>query len=503
MRRAGGPVRKDLDAWHRGAGRCTGRADRVSFPAASSKFSREISGHSFGREPCEALGLVTGDLASLEVITRVGESPCFVCVPIGRARVFVWATDSVFDVTRPLKEEREFEHAADEYVPAIIFLRNAFGDRCWSSTWIGAGIVVDDPLLRENYGLIHFPSLLESARRHAYHVTLAFIPWNYWRGSASKARMFLEHSDCFSLCVHGCDHTNREFESTHYEDLLTRNFKATRRMNRHRERTGVPYEPLMVCPQELYSLEAMRAFADSRQITALVCTACMPRNLAVAQLRGEDLLLPAQDSFFGVPIFKRHYSTDIAVFAMAVFLGKPAILVEHHEFFRSGPGRAEEFVSQLARVCPGVRWTSLAETVRRTHLRRRLADHRHEVRFFTDDFKMETVRDRASDYSFLRRIPGTTSIQRVTVNGAETAFAHRDGWLSFTAPIGSAQSLRVRVDVNAVEAKSNSLHGLKYQASVALRRGLSEFRDNVIARSDVALRAARKLANTLKQTGNH
>jgi hypothetical protein len=42
--------------------------------------------------------------------------------------------------------------------------------------------------------------------------------------------------------------------------------------------------------------------------------------------------------------------------------------------------------------------------------------------------------------------------------------------------------------------------GIKYQASVAFRRGLSEFRDNVIARNDFVLRAARGLAKKMKQT---
>src|SRR5206468_5752393 len=99
------------------------------------------------------------------------------------------------------------------------------------------------------------------------------------------------------------------------------------RMDRHADRTGLRCEPLMVCPQEQYSLEAMRAFSDSRQFIGLVCTACMPRDMTAPELTGADLLWPAQDLFFGFPVFKRHYSGDMSVFAVALFLGKPAILV--------------------------------------------------------------------------------------------------------------------------------------------------------------------------------
>src|SRR5207253_6226561 len=122
--------------------------------------------------------------------------------------------------------------------------------------------------------------------------------------------------------------------------------------------------------QEQYSLQAMRAFSNSRQFIGLVCTACIPRNLASPEICGADLLLPAQDSFFGFPVFKRHYWNGMGVFAMALFLGKPAILVEHHEFFRVGPAGMESFVTGLSQMCPDVMWTTVTETATRTHWRR-------------------------------------------------------------------------------------------------------------------------------------
>ena len=141
---------------------------------------------------------------------NVGESPAFLCVQVGKASVFVWSTFNVFDVHRPLLAEKEFEEALDEYIPAIIFLRAAFSARAAGIIASpGAGIVIDDPLLRKNYGFIQFPKLLESARKNHYHVTLAFIPWNHWRSSPAQARLFLDHADCFSICAHGCDHTKK------------------------------------------------------------------------------------------------------------------------------------------------------------------------------------------------------------------------------------------------------------------------------------------------------
>lgn len=478
------------------------RADRVSFSQSSKAYSQQLAGFSFAREPGECLGLDLANGSPAEIILSLDRSPAFVLVKTGQASVFIWTTNTVFDALRPLAAEKEFERVPDQYIPAMIFLRHTCGDGCWHNPTPGAGLVIDDPLLKKSYGFIDFSKLLESARRRKYHVTLAFIPWNHWRSSPARARMFVDYADCFSICAHGCDHTNREYGSADYEDLLGRNFMASQRMGRHRERTGVASEPLMVCPQEQYSLEAMRAFADSRQFVGLCCTACMPRNLPAPQIRGADLLLPAQDSFFGFPVFKRHYWTDISIFAMALFLGKPAILVEHHEFFRDGPAGAEKFVSELAALRPDLQWTSLAETARRTHWRRRLSAERHEVRFFTDDFKLEHGADTPAEYRLLRRVPETSLVRRVTANGQEIPFAHEGDSLGFDLRPDARQSLQVRVEVAPVRPHKEYSHGLKYQAAVAFRRGLSEFRDNVIARNNFILRAAKTLARKMKQTSH-
>jgi hypothetical protein len=500
---AGGPDDRLLKALTHGVVQQSERVNRavtIGFPEHSRVFSRELASHSFSRQAEEALRLNIPASGKAEIIMTLDEAPSFVRLSLGKAGVFVWATNRVFDVLRPLRAETEFELASDCYVPGIVFLRSAFGDRCWHNPQARAGMVIDDPLLDKHYGLIDFPQLLASARRNHYHITLAFIPWNHWRGSAMRARMFLDHADCFSICAHGCDHTKQEFGSADYQDLLRKNFLASQRMEQHRERTGLPSEPLMVCPHEHYSLEAMRAFADSRQFLGVVCTACMPRNLASPSLRGADLLLPAQDSFFGFPVFKRHYPGNMSVFAMALFLGKPAILVEHHEFFRGGPGAMEAFVSQLAKIRPDIKWPSLAEIARRTHWRRRLSGHRQEVRFFTDDFTLEHESDDEGEYRFVRRT-AAAQVRRVTVGGMEVPVARDDGWITFEYRARPRETLRINVEVAPLQPAKTRVPGFKYQTAVALRRGLSEFRDNVIARNDFALRTAKSVVKTLRQRG--
>ena len=478
-----------------------GCASRVIFPEGSEILSGELSSHSYSRRPDEALGLTISSVGRADIVMTLDQSPAFVRLRVGRASVFIWSTNEVFDVFQPLAAEREFEATTDKYIPAIIFLRCAFRDRCWHSPNPGAGIVIDDPLLKKTYGFINFPQLLRSARKHGYHVTLAFIPWNHWRSRQKNVKMFLEHSDCFSICAHGCDHTSNEFKSADYEALLHKNFIARQRMERHGERTGLWSEPLLVCPQEQYSLQAIRAFSDSRQFIGLVCTACMPRNLASPEICGADLLLPAQDSFFGFPVFKRHYWNGMGVFAMALFLGKPAILVEHHEFFRNGSAGTEEFARRLSELRPDLKWKSLAETVTRTHGRRRVSAGRWEVRFFTDTFRLEHGLEEPAEYRLLRRIPEATVVERVLVGSKEAPFSRENGFLAFETHAHRPQTLLVQVEVAPVMPTKAYSFGVKYRAFVALRRGLSELRDNIIARNRFALRAGKLVVKSLKQAG--
>jgi len=477
---------------------CLDCAEKVTFPEAGKCFSRELCSQTIARTSKKGLTLRMREAAKITPVMDLNGFPSFAHLHLGLADAFVWSTTAIFDVRRPLRAEIEFELASDEYVPAIVFLRAAFGDRCWHNPNAGAGMIIDDPLLKKRYGLIDFEKLLHSARAHAYHVTLAFIPWNQWRSRAREVKLFLEYSDCFGICAHGCDHTRNEYGIADYDGLLRKNYVAQERMDRHGRRTGLESEPLMVCPQEKYSLEAMQAFSNGRQFLGLVCTACMPRNQASPRVSGADLLMPAQDSLFGFPVFKRHYWRDMSVFAMALFLGKPAILVEHHEFFRDGPIGAEEFVRRVAELRPDLEWKPLAETIMRTHARRRLARGDQEVRFFTDRFILDHQIEEPTKYILSRRVPEDSMVDYVLIRAEKVAFTREDGFVRFTIRAQHPETIPVHVEVTPIRPSEPYPKGITYHTSVALRRGLSELRDNVVSRNRLALKTGEFLMRSLR-----
>src|SRR5262245_53836066 len=139
-----------------------GDAARIHFHKGSAGLARELSSQSYPRSPSKAIGVRLRPGTDAEVIMTLERSASFVRIPVGKANVFVWSSLRVFNVFQPISAEKEFEVAADEYVPPIIFLRFAFRDQCWHNPSAGAGLVIDDPLLNKNYGFLNFHQLLGS-----------------------------------------------------------------------------------------------------------------------------------------------------------------------------------------------------------------------------------------------------------------------------------------------------------------------------------------------------
>jgi hypothetical protein len=428
---------------------------------------------------------------------EVGDGVSFLAWSSGSRVRFMWSTPCVLDTSVPLDRESDFEGALDSVLPFVIFLRWVFPDSCWHNPDRTAGFVIDDPLLTPQYGFIDFPELLASARENAYHVTLAFIPWNARRTRERHAALFRQYSDVFGLCVHGCDHNSNEYGSADYDLLRHKNRIALARMDRHAERVGLPYAPLFVCPQEQCSIEAWRALAADGRLLGMVNTGCLPRNVANTRVCATDLLLPAQDAVFGFPVFKRHYSGSFSQFALALFLGRPAILVEHHEFFRNGLDGIEAFARNLRQVCPTVRWSSLHETTTTTHLRRRESDTSTAIRFFTNRFRFDSTKDSSQIFRLRKRIHEPSSVRRVLVDGVEVPFAFESEFLTLEVVSTQPRFHQIEVEIAPAPRRMVYSFGLRYQSGVAIRRLLSEMRDNVLSKHRRSAALAKKLADTL------
>jgi hypothetical protein len=203
-------------------------------------------------------------------------------------------------------------------------------------------IIIDDPILHKSYGFLNFYKLLDLMDKHNFHCTIAFIPWNYRRTSTKIAKTFLERPDRFSLCVHGCDHTRREFGSTNEVYLTNISRLALYRMNEHQRRTGIPYSPVMVFPQGIFSRKALEVL-HKVGFGAAMNTEINPTD------GGRPDSTP-------LPFFQRFKPEDINDPL------DPCLVVLHHTFFRNdGYQRLVDFVKRMNDR--GAEWMSLGDVV--------------------------------------------------------------------------------------------------------------------------------------------
>lgn len=206
-----------------------------------------------------------------------------------------------------------------------------------------ASIIIDDPLLRENYGFLNYLKLLNLMDKHNFCTSIAFIPFNFKRTENKIATLFKDRPDRFSLCVHGCDHVKGEFGRTDRNYLDMRVTLATARMIEHEKRTGIQFDRIIVFPQGIFSNEALQAFK---------------RNGYLAAVNTEAT---ATDGYISstLPFFLRYKPEDINHCA-----SDPLFIVLHHDYFKNGYERLTDIVDELNARSKNLTWGSVGDIVR-------------------------------------------------------------------------------------------------------------------------------------------
>ena len=473
-----------------------------SFPGSARAISREFAGLEFStqRRVCVG-GFETGDESSVQSIMLADGSPVFLSVNTGIRRVFLVASD-VTDMGQRLSHETRIEEYYEQLIPLLLFVRYCFGRSCWQAPEASAQLIIDDPLLTPRYGFLTYDSLRASMRAAGYGTTIAFIPWNYWRTSRRNVSRLFADGDSLSICVHGCDHTNKEFEAADPAVLQRKAGTALYRMEKHEQRTGLPFGRVMVFPQGRFSASAITALRTSRYLAA-VNTTCFPTDDGGDTLTVADFLRPAVTRFNGFPIFQRRYPGRLIDCAFDLFVGRPALLVEHHQYFRDGYERIEEFVHRLRTLAPGLKWSPLSAQLTRSHVVRDSGGGSSQVLFFTSQFIFRNTREDRTKFLLMKHEPDGSAVSEVLVDGASVPFSSHGEFLVFevVAEPGTTREIRL-IDRAQSAGDGGNGFGVRYHAAVSMRRTLSEFRDNVLARHPNLLRPATQLARALRTTGD-
>jgi hypothetical protein len=463
--------------------------DRQYLVAGNFAAAGPFAGLRFGcANPATDHGLVIrGSPNTVEYVITVGGRGLLTRVVLPSAELFVSSSSSVFDVGAEVVRNLDASHCFSGLVPLIFFLRHC-KIASWQTPHPAANVVIDDPTLKPNYGFMNAQRLADCVRELGAAVSIGFIPWNYQRTNPKVVELFLSHWPRLSLCIHGCDHTGAEFSTQTLSASLQRIALAVERMRQLQTRTSLRYDRIIVFPQGKFSAAAMQALRQS-ELLAAVNTELIDQQTRRG-VRAGELLKPAITTYGGFPLFLRRSANEpLANFALDLLLGKPALVVTHHDYFQHGLEPFTSLVRSIRALVPALNWSNLESIVARTFSMRSHLGLTTDVRLITakTEFSPGGLQGRPLRFSKGEPCPGKSFA--VFQDGRQLDCVRQDGSLEFEGVLKAESPTTIEVKLSPLDEVPSTVQPLKYCAKVAARRYLSELRDNYVAKSTWATAA--------------
>jgi hypothetical protein len=402
--------------------------------------------------------------------------------------LFLSSSPSVIDVDGELTATNfDVRQHFISAVPIVLYVKWAFAQSCWNAPEIPACLIIDDPLLKPRYGFVDFQELLALMVQHRFSTNVAFIPWNWRRSAASVARLFKEHPENYSLSIHGCDHTAAEFGTRDADVLAWKARQAADRMLRHEQETGIRHDRIMVFPQGVFSDVSMGVLKRTN-FTAAVNTEVVsdPRSHAMVVSDVWDVAVMRYSNF---PIFTRRYpSQGIENFAFDIVLGKPCLIVIHHDFCRNRYTKLVEFIDSLnALKCP-LAWRSLGEVVTRSCRQREIFPGSVEIEMYGTELRLENRSNQRKRFRITRRESDPSVLREIRAESNPLAWDHSEGRISFELDLDPGEGRTVSARFHELSPNGECAESMSSRLKIILRRYLSEARDNYVSKSPLGFR---------------
>jgi hypothetical protein len=414
-------------------------------------------------------------------IISLGHGGTFLKLEYNGVPVFFSTSKEIIDIDAELTSQNfdVREHFLNA-VPLVLYIKWAFSDACWNAPETNACLVIDDPVLKPTHGFVNFQELLSLMKRHKFSTNIAFIPWNWRRSAPQVVRLFQENPDNFSVSVHGCDHTKAEFGGADRWRLYWKTREALDRMNRHESITGICHDRVMVFPQGIFSEAAMSALKHSGLIAVVnsdvISSDSQPRAVTISELW--DIAVMGYSDF---PIFTRRYPWEgIANFAFDALLGKPAIMLIHHDYCSDHCAHLIDFIKGLnALKCPPT-WSSLGEVVRSSCRQREVSPDAIELEMYGTELRIKNRSGRRKRCLIRRRESEPSAIKEVRVGSQETVWNFQDGHIDFEIELNPGEDRMIAIRFHELDGVGQCDETVSYRAKAMLRRYLCELRDNYV-----------------------
>ena len=403
---------------------------------------------------------------------------------------FLSAGSDIIDINAPASKFFDVKDSFSSAVPVVMYLKWAFANLCGNLAETRGCLIVDDPPLKPRYGFLQFGKALELMDSHDFTMSIAFIPWNWRRTDPKTVRMFQRRADRLSLCIHGCDHTAGEFAARSSATLNRKIKTATQRMQELSQATSLQHDQIMVFPQGAFSPEVGRALKLNGFVAA-VNTEVAPSGGARNDTLVSNLWSIANMAYGSFPIFTRRYLTHgVENFAFDALLGKPCLMVAHHEVFKAGACELMEFIGKLNSLNWNLKWRSLGNVISHSFKFCQTSAGVQSVQMFAEHLMLENHSTETRAFAITKHEKDPDSVKALLINGKPAGHRSLENRLQFelTIPAGGRAEIRISYHDNLDLGPLND--GLGHRLKIGARRHLSELRDNYVSQSDFLFAAA-------------
>jgi len=433
---------------------------------------------------------------SFQSIVNSSEGHVFVAIKRGGAQLFLNSSANVIDVAATCTKYFDVRENFFDVAPLVMYAKWAFGSV--DTPEISACLIVDDPPLKPRYGFLKYQDALGLMDEHNFATTVAFIPWNWRRTDARTVRLFHEHPNRLSLCIHGCDHTAKEFAERSAAVLNKRINVANHRMRLFGRRTQLRHDDIMLFPQGAFSASAARALKLNGFVAA-ANTEVVPEHKDENKTTVGDLLGLAIMKYASFPMFTRRYlAHGVENFAFDGLLGKPCFIAAHHDDFAGDARILLQVIAKLNSLNWNIRWRSLGDAIAHSFRIRRRGEGDPFVEMYGTSLTCKNLHASSRPITFVKEESDFDCVKSVTVNGHPVDYLHHRGYLRFEAAVPENESVDLRIIYSGGQTLPDCEDGLNYRARALLRRYLSEFRDNYLSRNAHLQEGAMRIKEALR-----
>ena len=184
-------------------------------------------------------------------------------------------------------------------------------------------------------------------------------------------------------------------------------------------------------------------------------------------------------AYGGFPIFTRRYTFHgLENFAFDLLLGKPCLIVAHHDIFEDGGAALVELIEKIASLNCNLRWCSLGQVIRRACRRRTNGVGKEEIEMYANDLLVDNPSDQTIELTIRKQGDGVGIVSEIQIENKPARWQAEGKQVVIHDALQPGNTRRFRIvyrDEDLVEKASRSV---RFELSVALRRILCELRDD-------------------------